>query len=146
MPISPKYAIGVLRLNDFDNTKPSIYAKGSIWYEKFPGLFEVNHKFELKNQKKFFKELSKELQKNPKILNDKLGFFLNQSLVIKHSTNEDTYSYPIYELTTKDQVHLVNAMLHSQTYKYVSYLKGKDLLKAIETIKKYNIYRVEDRL
>lgn len=144
MPITPKYAIALLKLNIIDHRQPDIFAKDSFWDKKFPGLFVVNQEWELNQQQKFLDDWEKQISKNPKIGEDALSLQdLENDLRIKYSTNKDLYYYPIYELNTNEQVHLINAMLHSQTYKYVSYVKSKDLSKAIETIKLHDIYRIE---
>ncbi|MDQ7982660.1 MAG: DUF4238 domain-containing protein [Spiroplasma sp.] len=146
MPITPRYIIAFLRLDYIDKSQPSMFAKGSFWDEKFLGLFVVNHKTELHRKKECLFELEKIINENSKIKENKKNIrLLEQELIPKYYSNKDLYYYPIYELTTKEQVHLINGMLHSQTYKYVAYSKGKDLLKAIETIKLHDIYRIEDR-
>jgi len=145
MPITPKYIIALLKLDDENNRQPSMHAKNSFWDKKFPGLFIVNHKSKLYKQQDLLFEFKKIINENPIIKENKKDIYLlEKKLTLKYYSNEDLYYYPIYELKTKEQVHLINAMLHSQTYKYVAYSKGKDLLKAIETIKLYNIYRVEE--
>lgn len=145
MSITPRYAIALLKLNILDHSQSDIFAKGSLWDKKFPGLFIVNQEWELNQQQKFLAELEKQLNDNPKIEENEWDLrCLERDLALKNSTNKDLYYYPIYELNTNEQVHLINAMLHSQTYKYVSYLKREDLSKAIETIKLHDIYRIED--
>lgn len=146
MPISPRYAIAFLRLNEMDKSQPSVYAKNSLWDLKFPGLFEVNHKVKLKHHHHLFSELKIKLSTMSKEEQNELNTaLLHNSLLNKYLTNEDLYYYSVYELTNNEQVHLINGMLHSQTYKYVAYLKGKDLLKAIETIELYDIFRIEEK-